>query len=405
MKDHHILASVACSVGALSILTFQASKNYEFTYDDYFAIVLNPMVRRDETKLSEVFRRDFWGNLMDRDGTWTHKSWRPLPTLLYRFAWSWCDGDHAELQYCLHVMNVLVNALVSGLVVLATHKLLAMLDEKKTNTKGKGRADRGARFAEKIVTSGVAGALFALHPAHVEVVGNITHGTELGSALFVFSGLLFWASCKMVGSKTAIVVGGLGGLAFLCKETGIMLLPFLAFSECLVVRRSGCKTFAAVLVAIFSIFVSPRFLISGGTSFSVNEEYNPLLKTDRWSAEWWWGVGEAHFDALGLVLWPWWKVFTFDRVFGEDCGKGLGCALKVSVVAMYSGAMCASAICWKMKEAASTYKVFLLGIFFFVLFFVPASHLLFPVGFYVAERTLFLPSYGIVLAFAGFWEW
>ena len=45
-----------------------------------------------------------------------------------------------------------------------------------------------------------------------------------------------------------------------------------------------------------------------------------------------------------------------------------------------------------------------LGLFWFALCVLPVSNLLFPTGVLLAERTLFLPSFGLSLAVAGFLE-
>ena len=67
---------------ALAVLSYSNSLFGDFVHDDIVAIVRNPDVTSSGG--GNVFLNDFWGSPMSSN--LSHKSYRPVTTLLFRFA-------------------------------------------------------------------------------------------------------------------------------------------------------------------------------------------------------------------------------------------------------------------------------------------------------------------------------
>ncbi|VDM28735.1 unnamed protein product [Toxocara canis] len=64
----------------LSTICFSTNINGDFVFDDTEAIVNNAVVR-DNRRLLDVFRTDFWGRPIR--SAHSHKSYRPITTLTF----------------------------------------------------------------------------------------------------------------------------------------------------------------------------------------------------------------------------------------------------------------------------------------------------------------------------------
>lgn len=122
---------------ATSFLLYIRIFSAEFAYDDHHAIVHNPDVR-GECTLMDILYHDFWGTLLDSD--MSHKSWRPLTTLLFRGLYS-ISCMSATL---FHILPVVLNSVCCVLV----HRFACAI----------GLQPSAAMIAT---------VLFLTHPAHV----------------------------------------------------------------------------------------------------------------------------------------------------------------------------------------------------------------------------------------------
>lgn len=96
------------TVVALCGLSYYNILENEFSFDDNFAVVKNPDVTQGAT-LPVLFSHDFWGrDILD---SLSHKSWRPLTTLTFRWNFMLAglevESYHA-VNLALHTANTLV---------------------------------------------------------------------------------------------------------------------------------------------------------------------------------------------------------------------------------------------------------------------------------------------------------
>ena len=196
-----------------------------FVFDDPLAIVNNRDVQHG-AELGPVWVNDFWGKSLKKHDS--HKSYRPLTILSFRFHTWWRQGPPRPEDF--HFTNAVLHAAVCAAV--------AELAARAWNGERRG----GLRVA--LLTS----LLFAAHPVHVEAVTGTVGRAELLCALACMAGC---ASHSVAASMapgdgwrgagwTATRVAGAAGVlvsvavAVLTKETGISLIGMLGAQEILV---------------------------------------------------------------------------------------------------------------------------------------------------------------------------
>ncbi|CAJ1339906.1 unnamed protein product, partial [Effrenium voratum] len=169
--------------------------------DEGFAIYRNPDAK-GETPILEVLRHDFWGtSLNPPEGYITHKSWRPLITLMYAAEWVLCGrwGFAGAEMRPMRLVSCLVHSLNAGLV-LAVLRLLQL----------------------PLKWSCLGACLFAAHPIHIENIVYLVGRADSFSTTFYLLALiaylrLCWRT-KTPGTGTYLLLGVLNVLSGLCKE-------------------------------------------------------------------------------------------------------------------------------------------------------------------------------------------
>jgi hypothetical protein len=157
----------------------------DFVYDDGGTITNNDIVT-GERNLSDVWIYDFWGEYPLVHPK-SHKSWRPLTTLSFHINFVYFGGRD---PFGYHIVNVLLHAVVSALVVPA---VFLSLDRGAGAAPAKDARDAASWTA----VPGFAALLFAAHPIHAEAVQNITGRAEVLMAVFFLAGFIAYASAVL----------------------------------------------------------------------------------------------------------------------------------------------------------------------------------------------------------------
>ena len=321
-----------------------------FAMDDLYIIVLNPLVAGPAAPwrilTAPYWPADFGGQM-----------YRPLPVLTYAL-----DRLVASPAW-FHGMNLLWHSAGSASVACVALRLA------------------GSRAAL------IAGLLFAVHPVHVEAVANVVGRAELMAGAFAC--LSVWAAlsgrhpawscaafamalfCKenaavtpalviwawMVGiarpgrRRGAALVGGWVVVAVAwAVARALVLAPYARF-EALAPVFQGLDPLAVRLTAVSAFADVGRLLLA---PITLRADYSPL---ERVGVS---GVGDPRL-LLGIVVFAVWAVL-------------LGTA-------------------WRRGR-----RVEALGLGWTAIAFLPVSNLVIPIGVLVAERTLYLPSAGLVIA-------
>jgi tetratricopeptide (TPR) repeat protein len=353
-----------CLCGFLALLVYLNSLPNDFVVDDRPQIVDNAFLRRPDG-LRKIFTTDVWAFFgQEVAGSY----YRPLMHSAFYAGWRLFHQNATGYR----AVNLLLHACISMLLFWWLRRL---------------RATEGV--------AGVAAALFAVHPVHVEAVAWISALPDLLCSLFFLLGFtLYLAGWSMCGWRKGLAGAGLGAcvlLGLLAKETGIVLpvmLGLYAVAEHggtaggtpAVLRRgaaSGAPTWAAMAVAI-GLYLALRWHALGTLIPVLRGPRLPLqLELAGWLAMLYEYtirvVAPVRFSAFHRLEYP-------VSVFGWRTAAGL--AIACALVALAAWLRRHGRLEWL---AAALFLVALLPCF-------PGSR--YPNGYELGDRYLYLPSAG-----------
>jgi hypothetical protein len=346
------------AVGGLALLAAVSGLGNGFVYDDVPIILQNPLVH-DLGRSADLWASAYWPAGL---------AYRPLTVQLFALVWA-AGGGH---PFAFHLVNVAL--------AIATAVLVWKL----------------ARLVLSPVPAALAAALFAVHPAHVEVIANAVGQAELLVALFGLVAVeryIVWRGTGALTTSHRVILALLTALAIHAKETGYAIPLLLVAAEMLLVRpkhadswrwrEAGPGLILQLCVAIASVLL--RISVIGPTTGA-----GPLpALTDLTTTE-------RLVTMLGVVP-HWARLLLWPAHLQGDYGPpaiSVGGALGAPQVAglilvvATAGLIAAS---WRRAPVAA------FGLIWAGMAILPVSNILAPTGVILAERTLFLPSVGIVL--------
>jgi len=190
-------------VAALGVAAFLVTLGHGFAFDDDIVLLKNRWLGQGWSGLADLLLHTEWAG-----GGLEVPVWRPLTALTYAL-------DHAISGFSpwsWHLTNVGLHALASWLVWRLARSLEARF----------GLDDRAAFMA---------GALFAVHPVHVEAVANVVGRKDVLATVLVLTALLARGRAVREGGWW-LAVPGLALLgACLSKEVGAAGLALLVLLE------------------------------------------------------------------------------------------------------------------------------------------------------------------------------
>ena len=241
----------------------------------------------------------------------------------------------------------------------------------------------------------LGGAVFAVHPVHVEAVANAVGRGDALMALFVLLGAL--AYLRRFRSEWARV--GLVSLAYAMalasKENGVVLPALLVVLSLLFparARRAGranqLPVFAA-LAGVLVLYLAVRYQVLGTLLQRDAAPYIVMLPPSL-------RMSTAVANLTELV-----RLFLFPADLVSDYGPGVILPTGIGALRFWVGggvllAVGALAVSSRRRSPWMT-----LGVVWVVLSLTVVGNVLFPVGVWVAERTLYLPSVGVSLLVVG----
>ena len=336
-----------------------------FALDDVFMIVENSRVH----SLAEPWRfflQSYWPP--ERGAA----LYRPVTVLGFAVQWAVGGGG----PFVFHLVSLLLIAAVSAAVADLARQL------------GLGRA-----------ASLVAGLLFAVHPVHVEAVANVVGQAELLAALAVVVALGVYLRARRRGAMSgpaAVAIGVCYALGCLSKEHATVLPVLLVAVELAafpsVPWRERARLMGPLLGALLVVAAlcwTVRGQVVGGV---MGADVHPIFRGAT--------TGQRLLTSLGsiptwtmLLLFPWRLRADYapaDYGLAHDFGgwQALGIVLLTGL----------ALIGWRLRRSAPVVPA---GIAIAAVALGPVSNVLIPTGVVVAERVLFLPSVGAVLAVAG----
>lgn len=343
-----------------------------FAYDDVPIIEENARVH-SLSRLPEAVSTPYWPGELGRE----FGLWRPLTIATYAVDWALWGGDATGF----HLVNVVLHAFASVLVLLVLLELLPP------------------------VGAAVGALVFAVHPVHVEAVANVVGRAELLMTTFVLGACLLHLRGGSDRPGRVAAIAMLYAAAVLSKESGIvlpalLLLLDLARGE---VERSGgwaryvrrYRALAAALAGIGVATLGGRQLVLG----SIASASPPLGASEIQSLGRLWTVVSVWPHYVRLIFWP----VDLSADYTPDVIRILDGPAPAFWLGLSFGAAAAAttALTWRGEPLApsrASIRAVATGIIFFCIAILPVSNVLFLSGVLLAERTLYLPSVGAVLA-------
>ncbi len=353
--------------GSIALLALAASATglpNRYAYDDVF------VVQRDTRVHTLVhwwhfFADSYWSKHWGGDG------YRPLTIL--GFAVQWALGHGAPLIF--HVVNVV---LYIAMCVAVFWLLMGVLPR---------------------VPAWIAAALFAVHPLHVEAVGNVVGQSELTVGLLLTLAMGLYVYGRQLGPLSLgrkIAIATMYAAAMLFKEHGIVLVALVVVAEITVVRdpRSlwarlvEIRPFVLGLTALAMCYLWARDVVLSGrfTGFSPFVPFQGLhLSTpDRILTM----IGVAPQWGR-LFVWPAHLTTEYSPPWipiaqGPSFTQLPGLLLMIGVIGLFFAT--------RRKLPAASF-----GLGWLIVAMSPVSNLVLPAGFLIAERTLLFPSVGVMI--------
>jgi tetratricopeptide (TPR) repeat protein len=351
-------ALVLGAVALLALLVYANALRNGYALDDERIILLNPALH-GLGNLHATLLEPYWKEAADL--------YRPITLLSFAVGWA----VHGGAPGPMHLVNALLHALCAAGVALLVLRL------------------RGG-----LAAAALAGAVFAVHPVHVEAVANGVGRAEVLATLFVLAGCLVYLGAPRLSPGRMAAVAGLYLLALGSKEIAVGFPGLLVVVDALRAREERKTAWAlvrgnlpllGVLAAALGVYVLLRGAATGGLLGAAPAPY--LI-----------GVSAARRVATAVRVWPEYLRLLFwpadlSAEWGPDTIGVVGWGSPHVWLGVAVGAALAACavLSWRRDRWVAA------AVAWFALAVLPVANLLFVVGVILSERSLYLPS--VALAF------
>lgn len=369
--DSRTAGIAALAVSILAVLVHLGALGNGFAYDDNILILGDPGIRRLADLPVRLMEPSWPATSGDEIG-----AWRPVTTATWALTWIVSEGN----PVAFHALGILLHAGATALVVL----LLAEL--------------------APLAVAFVGGALFAVHPVHVEAVANIAGSAEPLAAVFVLAAcLLHVRGAATYGLARMLSVAGLYALAVLAKE-GAAVLPLLILlldgvrrdvpvrHVVSYVRERGALY--ALMASTLLVILVWRLDVVGAVAAASHPPGAEILREAPRS----WTVFSAWPHYVRLLLFPADLAADYGQrvvpiAFGWTTGAVLGALLGL---AAFGGAWYLWRAGTPLASGRSGPRLVAFGVLWSAAALLPVANVLYLGPVLIAERTLYLPSVGAV---------
>ncbi len=340
--------------------------------DAVFAVSDNQAVQ--ERPLSELLVLDFWGKPLGE--SYATGSYRPLVSLTYAVQIRVFGAGPRGL----HLFDMGLHAVMAMLVALLLQHLIP--------------ASRWAVYL---------GVLFAVHPLASEAVSSLVGRADLMAGVFLVAAIL--AHLRAIDSARFLLFEALTVVfvasALFCKEYAVVF-PFLIIAADLAMHSAGRVPVGrrrrqvvvwVILLVWLGGYFAIRYALMGhfvrGPSLHVGD--NPLVEAGLASR---WGTSLAMFlTALRLLVLP----FGLNHIYGSGTLPVLPHLLAPKAILAFG--VVAALVALSVRALLSHRRpVPIIACTFFILPLLPSLGFVTLSGVLFAERHLYLPMVGLILA-------
>ena len=350
------------AVAAVALVACVVGIGNQFAHDDLHLIQENVRIQ-DPRNIGEFFTQPFWPPPFSQD------LYRPLMSALLAIEYLLANGQPMLFR--------LVSYAVYAAVAVGVLRL--------------------ARRIAPGVPAIAAALLFAAHPVHVEAVALGVAQNEVvvgGIALFMTGRYLDLRAGGAIGARDWGIFAILYAAAALLKEHAFVIPGILAAAELFLVRSPRRAWRALAPGYLMLAFVAAGLLV---LRHAVLGDVAGTFVAEALAGA---GIGQRALTLLRLIV-EWMRLLVWPARLRLDYSpqefvastsfgamEALGAALLVAAVLTAS---------WARVRA----PLVSFGLAWMAVALVPVSNVIVPTGVFIAERTLFLPSIGFALAFAG----
>ena len=358
-----LTTALALIIGAVAIIQYIQTLSYGFVLDDYSAILENHVTKGGIHAIPTIFKTTYrFGYPIQGD-----ELYRPIPKSVFAILWQLFPNNPMPG----HLLNILLYALTGMFLFITLSKFIP----------------------QNIYVTFIASLLFIAHPIHTEVVANIKSFDEvLSFFLFVIS--LFWLEKFFATARTRWMVMAMISYfaSLLSKESAITYLaiyPLVIFFFTNKATGKNFRTTALMLVPAF-LFLIIRYKVVEVSATPTMAD-NALFATHDFLVR---KATAVYILGLYLKLLVFPYALTFDYSYNQ-----------IPLIAIDN---------WKFWISAAVYLALLIyslvqlrakdfiafGILFYFITLSISSNLFIYIGTHMAERLLYVPSFGFCFAVA-----
>lgn len=365
---------VAALVAALALVVYANSLRNGLVYDDP-SVITNNEAAHDPRAWRKILLAPSW----QVTGA-PALAYRPLTT--WTFALNYAAHGAHPLGY--HVVNVLLHAGVAALLVVLAGSM-----------------------GLPVWVAGLAGALFAVHPIHTEVVAGVVGRADILAAGLILLALLAERHAEegrrpLVASLAVLVAYG---LAVLAKEHAIALVLAIPLLDLLVSDGGSVRVFARRLPGRRLAVYAALLAVTGGYLVLRRAAIGTVLAPAGGIGYWMNPLAEAPpelrvLTALKLAALGAWLLLVPFRLSADYSYRQITVANGAGETGVLLGLVLAALVAvltvllWRRSPRACFWLLLA------VLGYAVVSNVAFPIGTIFGERLLYLPSAGVCVLLA-----
>ncbi len=366
MKNYRDFTLLILIIFSLTLLCFWNILPGEFVADDEHTIVQQNLIK-SLAFIPNLFTTSLWNTSFSQQ----LGLYRPLTALTYAF--NYALGDLNPFGY--HLFNLILHSLNSAIIYWLTY-----------------------RYTKLHLLALFTSILFTIHPVHTEAISNISGRPELLTAFFFLLAWSFYCLSKE-NSRYYFLSLFCYFCSMLAKESGITLLGVLFLSDLCEnfsnfssqIKQLYTKYFGYLVVIL--IYLSARVAVL--KDIGVGKTW--LFWRDIAFSSRIYTTSTAFIKYFQLLIWP------VDLVGDYDFSQ------IPQITTLNATAIVASSIiiaifligCFSLKRN----KLIAFAILFFFITISVVSNIIVPIGVFIAERLLYLPSISVCLLAALALHW
>lgn len=366
---------------ALAVLAYVNTIPNDYAVDDVYAISRNQFTKQGLAGIDDILGKNFFaGFLGEQEIALAGGRYRPLSLVTFAIEVE-VFGENPHLS---HAINVLLYALLVVLLYWVFKQLIP------------GQSKHPWLSDLVFVTL----LLYTLHPVHTEVVANIKGRDEIlafGFAVLALKAAFSWQKTPKANKLIWMLLAFF--LALMSKENAVAFLIIIPAS----LYWSGVESPKPILSTFlwlwvpFIGFLAIRLAVLGTLNPGVSQELmdNPFVEasTNQRIGTILYTIGEYY----RLMLFPHpltWDYYPYHIPLTHFLSYKALLPLLVTLVLLVLALL-----------SSRSRKGYAYGIWFFLVSFFLVSNVLITTGVFMAERFLFMPSFGLCLAMATIPVW